>query len=96
MLGNDQRPGTHIRCWLSGGMSFRGDSTVFTDLHAEGSSLADSGSSYRSVPLIEHTLSVKIVQKWVPDGGSHYQGDSFDCRGKQGENICVNTLICWK
>lgn len=54
---------------------------MFTDLHAEGSSLADSGSSYRSVPLIEHTLSVKIVQKWVPDGGSHYQGDSFDCRG---------------
>lgn len=55
---------------------------MFTDLHAEGSSLADSGSSYRSVLLIEHTLSVKIVQKWVPDGGSHYQGDSFDCRGK--------------
>lgn len=64
---------------------------MFTDLHAEGSSLADSGSSYRSVPLIEHTLSVKIVQKWVPDGGSHYQGDSFDCRGNRGKILCTYT-----
>lgn len=44
---------------------------MFTDLHAGGSSPVDSGSSYRSLPQKEHTLSVKIVQKWVPDGGSH-------------------------
>lgn len=55
------RFGIYIRCWLFGGMFFRGDSIVFIDLYVEGLFLVDFGLSYRFVFLIEYILFVKIV-----------------------------------